>query len=536
MKDSRARLLASAARIDAISRNNPFDAVKTKMAALQPVVVGIFGDSTTRDSSPNDGTPKRYPAAWQEDAVARGEFHAAYTVRRIVWDPTIAKPVWGSIPILQIGTGWAPNVVTGSVTGTAFTLSSGSVAIGQIIAGPGLPYGAYITSGSGSSWTISEAPSAAIGAGTTFWTYAYNAGPPLPWDLWQASVTGSIPNYFLGGLFGRALASIAFDALIFAHGINTASFYQATTPWNSQPTAYSKITGVMVAAIEQFRSVNPACPILMLTQHPLQTGTADQTGDASWRPAILQTASLLGCAVDDTVFAAYNAAGKPNGLYNGDGIHESTTTGVALYVAMLRNWWTSAVNRLPAPCRPSLFQTLAGAQNLLTNSAWEKWTTTTAAPDGWTATGSPTISQDTANFADPRKGYSAYVVAPAGSAAVHLQQVVPNVANLRGRTVTLAARAMVDTGGSNVDLARIGIIATSNAGGVLSFINHGATSTITQGNGFRWITLTVRLPEDLTALTIRLYSNVGATSDGTRGVRWDQACLVPGSLPMAARV
>jgi hypothetical protein len=426
--------------------------------------------------------------------------------------------------------------VTGSVSSTTFTLQTGSVSTGQIIVGPGIPYGTYISAGAGSSWTISDAPSVAISAGTTFYVYAYNALPPLTWDLWQASVSGSIPNYFLGTLFARALGAVNFDALIFAHGINTAPFYVATSPWDTQPTPYAKITGVMVAAIEQFRTVNPRCPILMLTQHPLQSGTSDQTGDTSWRPAVLETAARLGCAVDDTVFAAYNAAGKPGSLYNGDGIHESTDTGVALYVAMLRTWWTPAVSRLPARIRPSLLATAAGPQNLLLNSAFEKWTTTTAAPDGWTAVGSPTISQDTTNYSDPRKQYSASVLAPAGTSTVYLNQTVANASYYRGRVVTLAARVFVDSGGSNADLGRIGIIASSNAGGTLNFISHGASSTITQANGFRWTVLTVTLPDDLTAINIRLYSNVGATSDGTRSTRWDQACFVPGALPMAARV
>lgn len=517
------------------ARNNPFDAIKYKMAAGLSVTLGVLGDSTTRDSSPLDFTPKRYPAVFQETLVSSGQIPNNYTVRRIVWDSVLGKPVWGSTPILQFGVGWSPNSFVGSVSGTTLTTTTGTPVIGQSLVGPGIPVGSTILSGSGTNWTISVAPSNAVPATTTMYGYAQNAAPPLTWDLWQASVSGSIPQYFMGTLFPY-LSGAAIDALIFAHGINMRNWVVSGGAWLTQPNNYTAtITSSLIAAVEQFRTINPLAPILMLTQHPMQTGTSDQVGDTSYRPAILETSRKLFTAVDDTVYAAYVAAGKPDSLYNGDGVHESSDTGVGLYVSMLQKWWGAARSIRPSAVRHSLFSQQAGQLNSLPNPAFETWTTTTTVPDGgWTATGSPTFSKDTTRVADQRKGYSVRMVSPAGTSQVYMQYQLSGsqINGFKGRPITFAVKLYADQGGSDPDLGRIGISVGSSSLGTLSFTSQG---TVTQTAGFRWTIISILVPEDATSIFARIYANASGTADGTSGINIDQVCLVSGWLPMAVR-
>ena len=66
---------------------------------------------------------------------------------------------WALIVSLLLGSANSPAAViaTSSISGTTLTVgsvSSGTVAIGQAVVGPGVADGTYITAGSGSSWTV----------------------------------------------------------------------------------------------------------------------------------------------------------------------------------------------------------------------------------------------------------------------------------------------------------------------------------------------------------------------------------------------
>lgn len=334
-------------------------------------------------------------------------------------------------------------------------------------------------------------------------------------DFYLASVSGSIPRYFQHAYFFRALAAVPADALFIGHGINMASF--------------TNIAGEMVSAIEQYRLINPACPILWTTQHPLQASTI---GETSWRPAILNNASAWGVAVDDTVYQEYLIAGKPNSLYNGDGIHQSTGTGNALYVAMLNEWWDraapgSGVIRLSSFAVPA-------AQQLLTNGDFTTWTNTSAAPDGWTSSGSITFSRNTTDFATPRKTFSARMVA-SGSAETFIEQAIPfTVRNfMLGITPIVAcARVWRDTGGTSNFLGRLAIVCTApSIGGTVNVVVTDAN--IVQTNGFGWlVTRPFYVPADTTVLRIRLFVDSSTTPDATKGINVDQISCVPGLMPM----
>lgn len=334
-------------------------------------------------------------------------------------------------------------------------------------------------------------------------------------DFYLASVSGSIPRYFQHAYFFRGLAAVPADALMVCHGINMAGFTNSV--------------GEYMAAIEQYRSVNPMCPILLTTQHPLQ---ASSSGETSWRPAILNNAAAWGVAVDDTVYQAFLSASKPNSLYNGDGIHQSTGTGNALYVAMLNDWWDRSAAGVGI-VRPSTL-TMAGTQQLLSNGDFATWTNANAAPDGWTASGSITFSRNTTDFAHPRKTFSARMVA-SGSTETFIEQAINfSVRNFMvGITpIVAAARVWRDTGGTSNSLGRLAVVCTApSLGGTVNAVVTDAN--IVQTNGFGWIvTRPFYVPADTTTLRIRLFVDSSPAPDPAKGINVDQISCVPGLLPM----
>lgn len=341
-----------------------------------------------------------------------------------------------------------------------------------------------------------------------------DAGTGLWLDIYQASVSGSIPRYFLHNYFLRAIAAVPADALMIGHGINLASF--------------ANIEGEMIAAIEQFRAVNPHAPILWTTQHPLQANT---NGETSWRPALLNNAVSWGVAVDDTVYQAFLAAGKPNGLYNGDGIHQSTGTGCALYTAMLNAWWDASVAG-PGIVRPSALL-MPADQQLVLNGDFSAWSNTTAAPDGWTASGTIAFGKDLANYAGARKPFSAKMTA-SGAAASYIDQQVDGTKfrqYMLGQYVTACARLWRDTGGTSTNLGRLAIrVSAASLGGTVNAVVTDAN--IVQTNGFGWlVTKPCLIPADTTDLRLRLFVDSGVTPDATKAIYVDQVSLVPGVVP-----
>jgi len=333
-------------------------------------------------------------------------------------------------------------------------------------------------------------------------------------DIYLASVSGSIPRYFMGGFFYRALAVPAADMVFLGHGINIKAFVN--------------IEGEYVTAIEQYRTLRPEVPFLATTQHPLQ---ADTSGETSWRPALLGYAEKLGISVDDTVYQLYLDAGKPNSYYNGDGIHESTDIGCALYVTMLNQWWDAAYPAFSKSSVPRLL-TPAANQQLIVNGDFASWTDTATAPDGWSSTGPITFSKDTSIYADPRKPFSARMTVTGGTGMITHQVSASKVGYAGRGPLSLVARMRKDTDG-NGTIGRLGLAWVSASEGS-GFLN--STGNQVQQDDFSWVGLIgVDLPDDLTLLTVRVYIDSSAIPVAGKGIWLDQVSLVNGWLPFAYR-
>lgn len=332
--------------------------------------------------------------------------------------------------------------------------------------------------------------------------------------IYLASVSGSMPRYFMGGFFYRALVTPAADMVFLGHGINLKTVVN--------------IQGEYVTAVEQYRTLRPETPFLATTQHPLQ---ADTSGETTWRPALLGYADNLGIAVDDTVYQLYLAAGKPNSYYNGDGIHESTDVGCALYITMLNQWWDAAYPAI-APSRIPRLVTPAANQQLVVNGDFASWTDTAVAPDGWSSTGPIAFSKDTSIYADPRKPFSARMTVTGGSGLLFRNVAASKVGYSGEGPLSLVARMKKDTAGSGT-VGRLGLAWVSASEGSGSIT---ASASTTQQDDFAWFGLIgVELPDDLTLLTIRVYIDSSPTPVAGKGIWLDQVSLVNGWLPFAYR-
>lgn len=93
-------------------------------------------------------------SANQVDMQAYRSTQMAVDLKNYFNDPRI-KPILGG---QDVGAGWSSSF-TGNVSGTSLTITgsiSGTVIVGQIIVHPSVPFGTTISSGSGTSWVISQ--------------------------------------------------------------------------------------------------------------------------------------------------------------------------------------------------------------------------------------------------------------------------------------------------------------------------------------------------------------------------------------------
>lgn len=438
---------AKVSRLGFLKKSNEYNfqnwlgVVKRRLAAGQSAVIQFWGDSTTRNSIPADGTPNRYPGQWAADLAASGRVPATHGIRCFAFD----------------------------------SISTNKYQLAQTIRDPG----------------------------NNLWL-----------DIYQASVSGSVTRYFLHNHFFKGLAAISADALYIGHGINMAS--------------WTNIRGELAAAVEQYRLQNPSVPILWSTQHPLQAST---TMEANVRPIIISSADDLGYKYNDYVFQQYLAQGKPDSLYNGDGIRESTGTGCALYVKALNDEWDQSFAAF-CPQRTSALHYISN-QQILINGDFQAWATTTSAPDSWTSAGTVTFSKDTTNYATPRKPFSCKMVA-SGAAQTHISQAVgaKYYPYLAGQYVTACALIQKDTSGTSSFLGRLAIIVTAaSLGGTATMVVTDA-NIVQSAGAFGWlVTKPVLIPADVTGITIRFFVDTSAAPDPTKAVYVDQISLVPGKNP-----
>ena len=331
------------------------------------------------------------------------------------------------------------------------------------------------------------------------------------------SVSGSVPHYAMAQIWDAAIGSVRPDALILNHGINQLS--------TGDPTGEAFI-GTMMAAIEQFWSYWPDCPVAAMVQNPNRDDTSYDKLAAYW-PRI---ARVLGISLID-IWSVFQAAGKPSAWYV-DATHPSEPTGNQKWANAIWTHFTGAIAFPGDFARPALLH--RSRRNLLVNGDFRTWTTTTAAPDGWTALGTVAFAKDTAVVADPALGYSVKMTG-SGSAQTGIKQSLTSTARAlcAGKTIFASARINKDNQTSVGTVGLIQLVINSTAAGN---VYYQTRSYALKQNGFAWWALgPVQVPADVIDINLRLYHDQATTPTTAYAASFDQACLVVGDRIGAAR-
>ena len=330
--------------------------------------------------------------------------------------------------------------------------------------------------------------------------------------IYVFAISGAVPRYMMGPYWRRGVVLPDADALFLGHGINLKNYADG-------------IAGEYVSFIEYYRMMRPRVPIIATTQHPNRANDSHE----SFRSILLKIGGKLGITIRDDVFQEYLSLGKPVSLYDGDDVHESTDTGCALYVADLNDLYTRAIPTLAYSLGSTLNQ-CGARQNLLVNGAYTDYSSGT--PASWSASGSISFALDESVYFDDRKPSSLRITG-GGSGATQMTQQVSGgrLAELQGATVTLMAMIRKDAAAAST-VGRIGLTYTSTSQGSVNI--NSAGYNIQQGEWQPYM-VTANLPNDVTALTARVYHDSSATPDATYGLNLDQVMLMTSLAPMWAR-
>lgn len=328
-------------------------------------------------------------------------------------------------------------------------------------------------------------------------------------DFYNAAVASTNTTYPLDGSFDARVAVVQPTVTIISEAHN-----EGTTSTNRDV-----VTAAMINLCESVTEACPSTDVILVGQNPETNNSNIDRANQWYRQIAAQRGysfmSVLEAFRNDPRWAAGTGAG---GIMT-DTIHPNSL-GYQFWATTLAPLFTTraTVRPLGGPAPSTLTAT---QRNLLVNGDFATYTTTPGAPDNWTAGGSPTVTRDTGTVEDAVKTWSVKVLG-SGSAAGEIFQDI-DVSRVKGRVVTLVARQYVPTTGSG-----------STSGIVTIEDSTGSTSTRSQTfgrDGWRWTTVTRRIPVGATTCRIHLY---GASSAVAGLAFYDRAALVYGRYPTRA--
>ncbi|MBX9858988.1 MAG: hypothetical protein K2Y20_05270 [Sphingomonas sp.] len=367
----------------------------------------------------------------------------------------------------------------------------------------------YWNTGTGTDW---DATPVRIATGTTGATAT----------LWVFAVSGSVFQYAMGSRWPRAVTQQSYDGAILNHGINYYPSYEIDA-------AGAIARGAMLAGVEQLLAAQPGLPISATLQIPNRDTTALNNMPVHWR--VIARAHGIGL-ID--IYSAYIAQNKAASLYAADGIHPSEPTGNALWESLV---WAHFLAADTSQVRPQIVSNLRPwASNLLVNGDFRTWTNISAAPDGWTSSGTIAFTRDNSVVADPALGYSVRMQG-SGAAPAYIGQSLTAAgraeAMAAGR-LTLAVRSRIGVAGA-LTVGRFQVIVTGNGG--ITYSSPNGPSYVTTRDGWRWEIISgIAVPSSgVTDIQVRLFADSGSNPDTSNAAWWDQVALVTGDNPESAR-
>jgi hypothetical protein len=324
----------------------------------------------------------------------------------------------------------------------------------------------------------------------------------------------------MGGTFALALGSIPADGLIINHGINWFP------GWDTAGASGAAVRGAAYAALQQFLSWHPDCPITAIVQNPNRDTTALDNMPIYWK----QVKAALGISLITAVYDEFIAAGKASGLY-ADDVHPSNPTGNLIYSDSV---WDEYLSAGMSNLRGRACTLLTKGRNLLLNGGFTTWTNTAVAPDSWTSGGTITFTRDTTVYADAQFGYSVKM-AGSGSGQTYIRQEITaaaELAKIAGKKLTLAVRKKVGTAG-NTTVGRFQVVVFYGAS---SSTTYSSISYVLRQDDFAWWALQgIVVPTDVTSVRINLFQDSNSTPDASNAAWYDQVSLAIGEDMVLAR-
>ena len=313
--------------------------------------------------------------------------------------------------------------------------------------------------------------------------------------IYNASVSGSSPEYLMGAKFAPAIKIIPqCDLVLINHGHN---MFAAV---GDEKTEYQRVPRFL-GPISQILRVHSGAGLIMVAQNPNRDTSAQEV----IANAVFSVAGILNGDVADG-HTPFIAAGKDPSLYNDDK-HPSNTGQQLLFNAV------TDTHKLAATPKAAISPFDIAQINLLPEGDYLDFES--GFPDGWG--GSGTITKDTTTYISG-KGFSTKL---SGNSS-HFTYTAPGalLRQLRGSWVTLAVRMFVEDGQPSSS-GRIAI--NSNVDSANTSVATGAG----QG-GWRWNVMSFFVTEAVTYLQIRMF---GDSSSNGGAAFFDKAVLVNGRLP-----
>lgn len=361
------------------------------------------------------------------------------------------------------------------------------------------------------SVSISLGDTAGWGAATTISTGTGSSAI----TIWCFAVPGSQAQAPLGRLFDKVIRAVTPDCFILNHGHN--HFTGVPNP---------QLRGELLAAIEQIRLCHPETPVVVMRQNP----RSDSTG----MDAVMSAIDVIEALTDVSTVNVHDAfvdRNKDSSLYT-DTTHPNDL-GQALWGAV--NWlhWQQSPSTPYCPRTPALLAPLPTQMNYLRNGGFDKWTTDPAVPDGWTKDGAGTMTptKETTIIAREELGYSCKLLGTGGTSRIYQDVDAANLANLKGRRVSLAVRAY-KSASATATVGRIQLVAGSATLGTQSISSRAYNTEM--GGWMWWVISGFDVPADASYVRAVLNHDTSA-SPSTEAAYFDQAVLVPGYLPRRCR-
>jgi hypothetical protein len=339
--------------------------------------------------------------------------------------------------------------------------------------------------------------------------------------LYNNSVSGTIPEYFMGSIFQTAFVDPGrtWDLVLWNHGKNNAS-----------GGALEIIEGELMAAIAQMQLAFTSTPHIVVDQYPNRDDSNMTAVHSYWLDIVANAPQI-------SRINFFNGTTYVSGDYT-DNVHLTAAANSAKLLPLMQSYWNGTKAGAWAAETPWLSVT---APNLLKGSSGEDYANfalngtsgsvpgaaTGGVPFGWNNSGTITYTQEGTIVYNGSARSQKMQGSGAAQAAINKGQVAASITALKGQRAFLVAIIYVPAGAA-ATVGRIGL----NPNGTGGSTSKTSRSTAVGQGGWKVRCLgPFTIASDMTTCTATLYHDSAASPDATHPVYYQWANLCTGTLP-----